>query len=86
MFRSDYFAEADVFYSYETCNSTYVWAGSDNALGGISIKAAIPDYSLPMIYKMSGVEMLDTPPGEEFYNNRWVCIALFLLFVSLFIV
>ena len=79
--RTEYFGEADVFYSYATCNSTYEWSELDSdskrVLGGISIKAAIPTYLVPMLYKMSDGEILASP-GDEYYNNRWVWTFVWL--------
>ena len=58
VYRSSYFpidSEVDIFYSYSTCNSTADdWfevkddiTGSNKALGGVSIRAVFPTYSVP---------------------------------------
>ena len=59
VFKSDYFPQHDVFYSYSTCNSTnyfweqYVESSATNAsvVGGVNISAAVPSYFHPMLNK-----------------------------------
>jgi hypothetical protein len=81
VYRSDYFSDeegVDVFYSYNTCNSTADdWlavngdvAGKESALNGISITASVPKYQVPIMYKRdpsSGEPFSEV--GKEYYNN-----------------
>mmetsp|Transcript_36129 Transcript_36129/g.67048 ORF Transcript_36129/g.67048 Transcript_36129/m.67048 type:complete len:698 (-) Transcript_36129:205-2298(-) len=80
VYRSDYFnidSGVDVFYSYSTCNSTCDdWLGAVDGkvepvnLGQITIKANIPRYVLPMMYKRDPIsnEILNVM-GSEYYDN-----------------
>lgn len=73
VFRSEYFAEEEVFFSYNTCdNSAEDWLVHENTMGGISIKAIVPVYNVPMLYKTTEEGDVLASPGEEYYNNRWV--------------
>mmetsp|Transcript_34735 Transcript_34735/g.56767 ORF Transcript_34735/g.56767 Transcript_34735/m.56767 type:complete len:669 (+) Transcript_34735:46-2052(+) len=81
VYRSSYFpfeSEVDLFYSYSTCNSTADdWFAVEDdivgsrALGGISIDANIPTYTLPMLYKRDPSSgEIQSAPGSEYYDDN----------------
>ncbi len=76
VYRSSYFpveSGVDFFYSYEACNSTadeWMEFHDGDTLGGIQIKASIPNYLEPMIFKRDGDGRIISEPGPEYYNNR----------------
>mmetsp|Transcript_383 Transcript_383/g.621 ORF Transcript_383/g.621 Transcript_383/m.621 type:complete len:507 (-) Transcript_383:907-2427(-) len=85
VYRSSYFSfdsGVDIFYSYSTCNSTSTaddWREVVNGkvtdvnmdLGQIAIKANIPDYQFPLVYKRdpTSEESLSVT-GSEYYDNN----------------
>jgi len=75
VYRSSYFpveSGVDMFYSYDACNSTgnsWMEFVERRALGGIHIKASVPSYLEPMIFKRDGEGNIIDEPGEEYYDN-----------------
>eukprot|EP00956_Cyclotella_meneghiniana_P009578 scaffold13215_cov61-Cyclotella_meneghiniana.AAC.5 len=80
VYRSSYFgvdSGVDVYFSYSTCNATV--DGSDLAqvkkarkgfMGGVDIRANVPTYRFPYIYKRDeGGEGLASIDGPEYYDN-----------------
>jgi len=60
----------DVFYSYETCDSSYLFEPNTNGiLGGVTIEAAVPKYQLPTHYKRDAAGVILHDAGPELYNN-----------------
>ena len=59
------------FYSYETCDSSYLWREQDanGILGGVTIEAAVPTYNDPLHYKRDAAGVILNVAGTEFYNN-----------------
>ena len=59
IYKSDYFPQHDIFYSYSTCNSTdYFWqqhvgssATNASVAGGVNISAAVPVLYNPVLMK-----------------------------------
>lgn len=82
VFRSAYFtfeSGADIFFSYSTCNSTAEdWLEVEDdildspALGGVALKAAIPTYQIPYMFKRNpnNTEEILSTTGEEYYDDR----------------
>jgi len=80
VYRSSYFninSGVDVFYSYSTCNSTaddWLVIGNGKVahvnLGHITIKANVPTYVVPMLYKRdpNSNDILHVT-GSEYYDN-----------------
>eukprot|EP00956_Cyclotella_meneghiniana_P023232 scaffold44786_cov61-Cyclotella_meneghiniana.AAC.8 len=80
VYRSSYFSVdsgVDVYFSYSTCNATV--HSSDLAqmkkapkgfMGGVDIRANVPTYRFPYIYKRDeGGEGLASIDGPEYYDN-----------------
>ena len=74
VFRSTYFPAhmgVDLFYSYTTCNSSDAHWNPHKYVAELgSIKAAIPSYTLPFIYKRSPADDdILSEIGEEYYED-----------------
>jgi len=79
IYRSSYFPSdtgIDLFYSYTKCNSTADdWLATfqgynEEPLKKITLRANIPDYVAPMIYKKDPLNgNILTATGDEYYNN-----------------
>jgi len=88
VYRSDSFpidSGIGLFYSYSTCNSTaddWLEETSKDPLEGISIRANIPTYQVPMIYKrdINGTILYDV--GDEYYNNSVIFEGVYPNFVA----
>ena len=73
IYKSDYFANEDVFYSYSTCNGTNYFADvvvpSPLVVGNISISSAIPDYQYPMLGKQLSDGSKTFEIGDEYFDD-----------------
>mmetsp|Transcript_14706 Transcript_14706/g.29438 ORF Transcript_14706/g.29438 Transcript_14706/m.29438 type:complete len:739 (+) Transcript_14706:148-2364(+) len=88
VYRSSFFpanSGAELFYSYDTCNSTtedWLSVLERDSVGAVEIKANVPAYQKPMLYKRDGDGVILATPGEEYYNNSVPYEGVYIDYVS----